>query len=214
MDRDPACTRYIQPLLYFKGFQAVQAYRLSHHLWANGHRTLAVALQSQVSQVFAVDIHPAARIGTGVLIDHGTAVVIGETAVVEENVSMLHVRAAPRAPGRSPPLAPRWRAAEMMQWWSPCLERENLSCPATATHAGSDSRRHGVRRGRPAPKGGEGRVDRSGGVPAGEHPDRRRESHRSREPGDPGRAAGDDGGGGAGPNRVQLQDEEAHRERD
>lgn len=90
MDRDPACTRYFQPLLFFKGFQALQAHRLAHHLWQNGRKTLAVALQSQISEMFHVDIHPAARVGTGILIDHATGVVIGETAVVGDNVSILH----------------------------------------------------------------------------------------------------------------------------
>lgn len=92
MDRDPACQRYIQPVLYFKGYQALQAHRLAHHFWERGRQTLAIALQSQVSQCFAVDIHPAARIGTGILIDHATGVVIGETAVIGDHVSILHVR--------------------------------------------------------------------------------------------------------------------------
>lgn len=90
MDRDPACQRYIQPVLFFKGFQALQAYRLAHYFWSRGRQTLAIALQSQISQCFAVDIHPAARIGMGILIDHATGVVIGETAVIGDNVSILH----------------------------------------------------------------------------------------------------------------------------
>ncbi len=89
-DRDPACHRYLQPLLFFKGFQAVQAYRLGHWLWQTGHKDLAYLVQMRVSEVFGVDIHPAARIGKGIMIDHAHSIVIGETAVVGDNVSMLH----------------------------------------------------------------------------------------------------------------------------
>jgi len=89
-DRDPACHRMIQPLLYFKGFQAMQAYRVGHHLWKRGHRDLAYFVQMRVSEIFGVDIHPAARIGKGIMIDHAHSIVIGETAVVGDNVSMLH----------------------------------------------------------------------------------------------------------------------------
>ena len=87
---DPASTSYSHPFLYFKGFQALQSYRVGHWLWTQDRRSLALFLQNRISQVFAVDIHPAARIGQGILIDHGTGVVIGETAVVENDVSMLH----------------------------------------------------------------------------------------------------------------------------
>ncbi|RVT85444.1 serine O-acetyltransferase [Rhodobacteraceae bacterium CCMM004] len=89
-DRDPACHRLFQPLLYFKGFQAVQAYRVGHWLWTEGRRDLAYFFQMRVSEVFGVDIHPAARIGQGIMIDHAHSIVIGETAVVGDNVSMLH----------------------------------------------------------------------------------------------------------------------------
>ncbi|MEO0772439.1 MAG: serine O-acetyltransferase [Pseudomonadota bacterium] len=89
-DRDPACDRYILPLLYFKGFQAIQAYRVGHWLWKNGRRDMARFLQMRSSEVFGVDIHPAARIGKGIMIDHAHSIVIGETAVVGDNVSMLH----------------------------------------------------------------------------------------------------------------------------
>src|SRR5580698_10510941 len=89
-ERDPAYTSYSHPFLYFKGFQALQSYRVAHWMWTRDRRSLALFLQNRVSQVFAVDIHPAARIGQGILIDHGTGVVIGETAVVENDVSMLH----------------------------------------------------------------------------------------------------------------------------
>jgi serine O-acetyltransferase len=89
-ERDPATETYSQPFLYFKGFQALQAYRIAHWLWEQKRKPLAHFLQNRISQVFAVDIHPAARIGHGILIDHGTGVVIGETAVVENDVSMLH----------------------------------------------------------------------------------------------------------------------------
>jgi serine O-acetyltransferase len=89
-DRDPACHRYLQPLLYFKGFQAVQSYRLGHWLWQQGRQDLAYFVQMRASEAFGVDIHPAARIGKGIMIDHAHSIVIGETAVVGDNVSMLH----------------------------------------------------------------------------------------------------------------------------
>ena len=89
-DRDPACHRFIQPLLFFKGYQAVQAYRVGHWLWQTGRRDLAYFVQMRVSEVFGVDIHPAARVGRGIMIDHAHSIVIGETAVVGDNVSMLH----------------------------------------------------------------------------------------------------------------------------
>ena len=88
-DRDPACLRMIEPLLYFKGFQALQAYRLSHWLLKAGRRDFALSLQSIASAVFGVDINPAARIGKGVFLDHATSLVIGETTVIEDNVSIL-----------------------------------------------------------------------------------------------------------------------------
>ncbi len=89
-ERDPACHSYIQPLLYFKGFHALQAYRVAHWLWNEGRRAMALYLQSRMSELFAVDIHPAARLGRGIFIDHATGIVIGETAVVDDDVSMLH----------------------------------------------------------------------------------------------------------------------------
>lgn len=89
-ERDPASHSYFVPLLYFKGFHALQSYRIAHWLWGENRKALALYLQNKISEVFAVDVHPAARIGRGVMIDHGTSVVIGETAVVEDNVSMLH----------------------------------------------------------------------------------------------------------------------------
>lgn len=89
-ERDPACKSYLEPMLYFKGFQAIQTYRISHYLWKSGRRQLAFYLQSQMSKIFQVDIHPAARIGQGIMVDHASNIVIGETAVVDDNVSMLH----------------------------------------------------------------------------------------------------------------------------
>ena len=89
-ERDPACHRFIQPVLYFKGYQAVQAYRVGHWLWTQGRKDLAYFVQMRVSEVFGVDIHPAARVGRGIMIDHAHSIVIGETAVVGDNVSMLH----------------------------------------------------------------------------------------------------------------------------
>ena len=89
-DRDPACHRFMQPMLFFKGFQAVQAYRIGHWLWTQGRRDLAYFVQMRVSEAFGVDIHPNAKIGKGIMIDHAHSIVIGETAVVGDNVSMLH----------------------------------------------------------------------------------------------------------------------------
>lgn len=89
-DRDPACHRYIQPILFFKGYQAVQAYRIGHWLWGQGRKDLSYFVQMRVSEVFGVDIHPAAKVGKGLMIDHAHSIVIGETAVVGDNVSMLH----------------------------------------------------------------------------------------------------------------------------
>jgi serine O-acetyltransferase len=88
-DRDPACTRYIEPLLYFKGFHALVTHRFAHALWNDGRRDFALYLQSQSSRIFAIDINPAARIGIGIMLDHGSGVVIGETAVVGDNCSIL-----------------------------------------------------------------------------------------------------------------------------
>lgn len=90
LERDPAIKSLLQPFLYFKGYQALQAWRVAHWLWGKGRDTLAFHFQSRMSELFQVDIHPAARVGAGVFIDHGTGVVIGETAVVGDEVSMLH----------------------------------------------------------------------------------------------------------------------------
>ena len=89
-ERDPACHRLLQPVLYFKGYQATQAYRVGHWLWENGQHDLAYFFQMRISEIFGVDIHPNARIGKGLMIDHAHSIVIGETAVVGDNVSMLH----------------------------------------------------------------------------------------------------------------------------
>ena len=89
-ERDPACHRFIQPVLFFKGFQAIQAYRVGHWLWSNGREELAYFIQMRVSEVFGIDIHPNAQIGQGIMIDHAHSIVIGETAIVGDNVSMLH----------------------------------------------------------------------------------------------------------------------------
>jgi len=88
--RDPAAGELLVPFLFFKGFHALQAYRLAHWLWSNNRKHLALYLQNRISDQFAVDIHPAARIGSGIMMDHATGIVIGETAVVEDNVSILH----------------------------------------------------------------------------------------------------------------------------
>lgn len=89
-DRDPACNRYIEPLLFLKGFHALATHRFAHVLWLAGRRDFALFLQSQSSRTFAVDIHPAARFGKGIMIDHATGIVVGETAVVGDNCSFLH----------------------------------------------------------------------------------------------------------------------------
>jgi serine O-acetyltransferase len=89
-DRDPATHRLIEPVLYYKGFQALQTYRLAHWLWTQGRRDFALYLQSRASSVFQCDIHPAAKIGRGIFLDHATGLVVGETAVIDDDVSMLH----------------------------------------------------------------------------------------------------------------------------
>jgi serine O-acetyltransferase len=89
-ERDPACHRMIQPILFFKGFQALQAHRVAHWLWNEGRVDMAYFIQMRVSELFSIDIHPAARLGKGIMIDHAHSIVIGETAVVGDNVSMLH----------------------------------------------------------------------------------------------------------------------------
>ena len=88
-DRDPACERYIDPLLYFKGFHAIQTHRLAHWLWNTGRRDFALYLQSRMSAIFQVDIHPAVKMGQGIFFDHATGIVIGMTAVIEDDVSIL-----------------------------------------------------------------------------------------------------------------------------
>jgi serine O-acetyltransferase len=88
--RDPACHSYVQAFLFFKGFHALESYRVAHFLWTNGRKLMALFIQNRMSDLFAVDIHPAARLGRGIMIDHATGVVIGETAVVGDDVSMLH----------------------------------------------------------------------------------------------------------------------------
>ena len=90
LERDPAARGVAQPFLHYKGFHALESHRVAHWLWTEERHPLAFYLQNRISEVFAVDIHPAARIGKGILIDHGTGVVIGETAVVGDDVSMLH----------------------------------------------------------------------------------------------------------------------------
>lgn len=88
-DRDPACDRYIEPLFYFKGFHAIQTHRLANWLWRRGRRDFALYLQSRSSAVFQVDIHPQVPMGRGVFFDHGTGIVVGMTAVIEDDVSIL-----------------------------------------------------------------------------------------------------------------------------
>ncbi len=90
VDRDPACQRAIDPLLYFKGFHALQTHRFAHALWLAGRRDFALYLQSQSSRAYGTDIHPAARIGRGIMLDHATGLVVGETAVIGDQTSILH----------------------------------------------------------------------------------------------------------------------------
>lgn len=89
-ERDPAVTCCLVPLLYLKGVHALTSHRVGHWLWHQGRQLLALHLQNRISEAFGVDIHPAARIGRGILMDHATSIVIGETAVIEDNVSLLH----------------------------------------------------------------------------------------------------------------------------
>ena len=88
-DRDPATERAIEPVLYYKGFHAIQTHRLAHWLWKKGRKDFALYLQSRSSAVNQVDINPAAPFGRGIFFDHATGIVVGETAVVEDNVSVL-----------------------------------------------------------------------------------------------------------------------------
>nr|4HZC_A Chain A, CysE, serine acetyltransferase [Brucella abortus S19]4HZC_B Chain B, CysE, serine acetyltransferase [Brucella abortus S19]4HZC_C Chain C, CysE, serine acetyltransferase [Brucella abortus S19]4HZC_D Chain D, CysE, serine acetyltransferase [Brucella abortus S19]4HZC_E Chain E, CysE, serine acetyltransferase [Brucella abortus S19]4HZC_F Chain F, CysE, serine acetyltransferase [Brucella abortus S19]4HZC_G Chain G, CysE, serine acetyltransferase [Brucella abortus S19]4HZC_H Chain H, C len=89
-DRDPAYSRFMDPVLYLKGFHAIQTHRLAHWLYKQGRKDFAYYLQSRSSSIFQTDIHPAARLGSGLFLDHATGLVVGETAVVEDNVSILH----------------------------------------------------------------------------------------------------------------------------
>ncbi len=89
VDRDPATNRFLEPVLYFKGFHAIQTHRLAHWLWGRDRKDFALYLQSRSSTVFQCDIHPAARVGRGIFLDHATGLVVGETAVIEDDVSML-----------------------------------------------------------------------------------------------------------------------------
>jgi serine O-acetyltransferase len=89
VDRDPATNRFLEPVLYFKGFHAIQAHRLAHWLWGRGRKDFAYYLQSRSSAVFQTDINPAVSIGRGIFLDHATGLVVGETAVIEDDVSIL-----------------------------------------------------------------------------------------------------------------------------
>ena len=89
-ERDPACNSYSTPFLFYKGFQALQIHRIAHWLWHQERHSLAFYLQNQVSTIFGVDIHPAAKVGCGVMFDHASGLVIGETAIIEDDVSILH----------------------------------------------------------------------------------------------------------------------------
>jgi serine O-acetyltransferase len=88
-ERDPACHSYLDAFLFYKGFHALECYRVAHWVWSEGRKAMALFLQSRISQLFAVDVHPAAKIGRGIMFDHATGIVIGETAVVEDDVSIM-----------------------------------------------------------------------------------------------------------------------------
>ena len=88
-ERDPACKSHLDAFLFYKGFHSLESHRVAHWLWTNDRHSMARFFQSRVSELFAVDIHPASRMGKGIMIDHGTGVVIGETAVVEDDVSIM-----------------------------------------------------------------------------------------------------------------------------
>lgn len=88
-ERDPACHSYVDAFLFYKGVHALESWRISHWLWNQGRKAMALFLQSRISQLFAVDVHPAARIGRGIMFDHATGIVIGETAMVEDDVSIM-----------------------------------------------------------------------------------------------------------------------------
>ncbi|MDR1342951.1 MAG: serine O-acetyltransferase [Prevotellaceae bacterium] len=90
VDKDPAAGNFLEPFLFYKGYHSLELHRVAHRLWTDGRRYLACYIQSRVSQLYGVDIHPAARIGKGIFIDHATGLVVGETAVIEDNVSILH----------------------------------------------------------------------------------------------------------------------------
>tara|TARA_B100000073_G_scaffold345460_1_gene354543 strand:+ start:19391 stop:21016 length:1626 start_codon:yes stop_codon:yes gene_type:complete len=90
LSRDPACNSYVQALLLFKGFHAIQAHRIQHYLWKKGQKTYASMLQSRISEALGVDVHPAAKFGGGILMDHATGCVVGETATIGDDVSILH----------------------------------------------------------------------------------------------------------------------------
>jgi serine O-acetyltransferase len=88
-ERDPACHSYLDAFLFYKGFHALESYRVAHWLWNGGRKAMALFMQSRISQLFAVDVHPAAKIGRGIMFDHATGIVIGETAVVDDDVSIM-----------------------------------------------------------------------------------------------------------------------------
>ena len=111
----------VHAMLWYKGYHAIQTYRMAHWLWGAGRRTLALMLQSRMSEVFAVDIHPAARIGRGILLDHGTGVVIGETAVVGDRVSLMQgvtLGGTGKEAGDRHPKASRGRLLSPISWKS------------------------------------------------------------------------------------------------
>lgn len=89
-ERDAACDQYILPLLFFKGYHALQTHRIAHYFWSQNRKTLAHFLQHRIAELFDVDIHPAAQFGRGIMLDHATGIVVGETTVVGDDVSMLH----------------------------------------------------------------------------------------------------------------------------
>ena len=131
-DRDPACDRFFMPILYFKGFHAIQTHRLAHWLWSKGRRDFALYLQSRSSSILQTDIHPASKMGQGVFIDHATGLVVGETAVIEDDVSILHgvTLGGTGKAGRRPPSQDPARGADRRRRQNPRQYRDRplLAC--------------------------------------------------------------------------------------
>ena len=160
VDRDPATNRFLEPVLYFKGFHAIQTHRLAHWLWGRGRKDFAYYLQSQSSAVFQTDINPAVSIGRGIFLDHATGLVVGETAVIEDDVSILQEvtlggtgkEAGDRHPEDSPRRIDRRRRQDPRQYRDRTLRadrgRIGRAQAGAAQHDGRRRAGQGHRRGR------------------------------------------------------------------